>query len=373
MICIPKTSAAPLCRARARLQSSRLSAVLMVGFTLLNGCGGGSTPPELASYPGRGSLTVKSTPVRGIEDIGLVQDIRTIGTTLMVASNSHICKIDTDGQARCHRLSGAERSPTRVRLMELHSSSRVESAAPGVAVLKASGSRYGTMSAITSDQKTLWSAALSTPYSYGILKRGDKDSAVVMLRDTSILKVGTSNGKVVDSLAINADVVECADLEGKGDSQIAYLSGGKLGLISSDNNSNAFISADEFVVATGSQSADRLIVRSADDIVAIGPELRAPIRLHVPDRPWRSLWPVLHFVDAAVLQLQDQSNLYLILLAGRGGWHRSVFLIFDEAGRTVYDEVLDRSVGAIYPLGDGESFLLGTFDQVIRYQVSGKS
>lgn len=64
-------------------------------------------------------------------------------------------------------------------------------------------------------------------------------------------------------------------------------------------------------------------------------------------------------LDAAASNTSSDGVTYASLLGGRGGWHRTTFLLHDQKGHLVYHEVLDGDYNVVQPTAPGEFVLFG--------------
>lgn len=324
-------------------------------------CGGGRAPEELTPARYSGANVVRVDRIH-VGDVGLISDIAASRKYYLAASASHFCQVPQTGVVQCTRFVAEF---DKVRIVKALSGN------PS-AIVGTNFSGKGTISNLLPGGRVLWKTGdLSTSDNLGIIRVHDTVVGIATIADGRLVTINAANGQRVATYPIATSVVDAADLDDDGDSEILCLKSDRTLLLLNGTAATTIssVEADEFVVApTAAGGADRAVSRRGDSFVVLGSNLRVLAKLVLPQRRWSSMLGVLHLVAAARVVSGD-SDTYAVALAGRGGWHRSILLLFDARGNVVYDEVLDDDIASLVAGDTPPALLVGIRGAIRRYTI----
>jgi hypothetical protein len=331
----------------------------------LTSCGGGEAPESLAPYHRSQMVRIDTSVVFKREHLGLIQHLARNDAGVIAASSHEVCRFAA-GQTRCFSLPAGGEIP-RVQLV-----GGTDPMTPLVTVASISNWSSSDIAGYDATGRQMWIRRdVVTPFSFGIIRRQGKPPLVAVIEKNAVVLLGFADGKVQEVVKRDCASVGGADLDGDGSSELLCLSrsGEVLQLLEQGSRRPVASSAgDDFVVARSVAGPDQVVVSDGVKLTRWTASAETTSDLELHDRPWLAEMASLHLVAAAVTP-SATDPLLIVIFSGRGGWHRSVLLVYTAEGRLAYDAVIDGGVASVLPLANAEAFLLGGRDSVTRYDI----
>jgi hypothetical protein len=303
---------------------------------VLVGCGGGSPPRELSPGIVKSSKGVTLVASRALNGLNIITDLELTqrGEVIAVGNQGVAVLSPSLTPVSSGRFEGSS-------LFLADSIVRLETAKSIVAVSTFDGNPQ--IAAFRLDGRKLWSYHEKNPLvssTHGLIPEAGRSGAVVVShKQRGLLLLDSETGSVLNAFAAPfAPEVRTGDFDGDGRTEIAQMNESGLEVRS---NTGQLIGRRNVVaswaVAKGLRRPDALVLWDGSTFEVLGSNLAT--QQTIRGTFTGSEITALHLEAAAASRSNDE-YLFAFLLGGRGGWHRTTFLIYDGAGQLLHHEIL---------------------------------
>lgn len=312
-------------------------------------CGGGEAPRELSPRTLAGKKDFGRRPIFSAEKLGLITDIQFCNGKVAVAGAEGLCLADSEfRRADCGTISVSVREP-QIGSIPLTCD----------VFFVSQGSNEPAVFAFDKSGNVRWKRESEpTPGPLTLVKRnGLTEIAVIAGRSNLEILDAGSGKKLREMSGAYSGFIESGDLVGDNEEEILTQAEGMLSVRNGQGEIVASRKARGSLAVTRPATGKSKIVELYEHELKIHSlDVEYPRDLEFPSI---SHDVVLHVTAAA--EMSTPRPLIGTLLAGRGGWHRTVLLIHDDEGKLLYSEILDGDWQVITPnlSQGGVGFVLG--------------
>ncbi len=298
-------------------------------------CGGGSPPRELSPRVITSSVFGLAVS-RTLENVNIITDIE-------VEQNGKIVAVGNQGAVVLSPSLQPLNSGSFEGFGLFRADSIIQPAVNESVVVISTFNGEPQLAAFRLNGESLWKYEEKNPLvsgTHGLLPEiGAAGAVVISHASRGLVVFDARTGSVINEFkAPFAAEVRTADVDGDGKSEIAQMNESGLELRSNDGRllSRRNIVAS-WTVAKGLGRPDAFALWDGTNFQLLGANLDP--QATIPGSFTGSEISALH-LEAAALFHEASSDFSAFLLGGRGGWHRTTFLIYDRSGHLLHQEIL---------------------------------
>jgi hypothetical protein len=332
----------------------------IVSFAVMSAieCGGGNPPRALAPTA---DTATKMAPIFRHDGAGLFRDIepRTDGSFVAV-STSHICR--SGNSAADRKCTPLRLNPFAVHHIRLATGDRGDV----TQIVAGYHDDKTELVGLTDAGAPTWRRAAETPYSFGL--SGDGTLILPGVHATKVVRVAT--GALKAELPFASDRADALELA-TGETIVVSMSpeGMMTWSTAAGRTMHEMTAIDDYVIVRSfDQRVASLVALHGETLLILSSDGKIVARTNLSGKNWSSALPNLHLRSASAVTAADGDK-FVILLGGRGGWHRTLLLILESDGRLTSDYVVEGDLTTTAPVPNGSSILVGGRDVVYKLRV----